>query len=152
MSRLTDHSTTLGETARAVICDIADQFQHSWNQGDGAGYAEPFAVDADYITIHGLHLTGRDTITAGISELYATLYRDSTIALEVTAIRCPAPSVIVAQVEHVLDAPNGPHGEPVTTLATIVVVDSSRGWEVVSLHNTIVAPPGPGGPGQASDA
>lgn len=87
MSRLTDHSTTLGETARAVICDIADQFQHSWNQGDGAGYAEPFAVDADYITIHGLHLTGRDTITAGISELYATLYRDSTIALEVRS-RC----------------------------------------------------------------
>ena len=101
-------TTTLEETARAVICDIADQFEHSWNNGDGPAYAEPFADDADYITIQGRRVAGREEIAAGISEILATIYLDSTIALQVTGIRCVSPTTIVAQIEHVLDAPSGP--------------------------------------------
>ena len=137
MSPVAD-TITLDDTARAVVCDIADQFEHSWNTADGQGYAEPFAVDADYITIHGIRLVGRRTIAVAMSQLFATGYADSTIGLRVTQVRCLAPSVIVAQIEHVVSVPGGPPAGDVTTLATVVITDTIRGWEVTTLHATLV--------------
>lgn len=130
--------TTLDDTARAVVCDIADHLEHSWNTADGLAYAEPFTDDADYVTIQGTHLVGRNGIAGGAARILATVYRDSTISLRVTRVRCLAPSVIVGQIEHVLDVPTGPAAGVTTTLATVVVVDSSRGWEVTNLHDTAI--------------
>ncbi len=140
-----NHTTTitLEETARAVVCDIADQLEHSWNTVDGAAYAEPFADDADFITIRGDHLTGRRTIAAGMSEILTTIYLDSTVAVRATRVRCVSPTTIVAQIEHVLDAPTGPLAGVNTTLATVVIVETARGWEITTLHNTLVVDPSP---------
>ncbi len=136
--------TTLEETARAVACDIADQFEHSWNAVDGAAYAEPFAEDADFITIQGHQVVGRDAIGAGMSEILATIYHGSTVAVQVTGVRVVSSTTIVAQVEHVLDAPTGPLAGNHTTLATVVVVESEKGWEITTLHNTLILDPAPG--------
>lgn len=134
-----DHTTpiTLDETARAVICDIADQFEHSWNVGDGPAYAEPFAEGADHIGPDGHRVTGRRAIAERVSTLLATIYRESTISLRVSAVRCPGPSVVVARLEHVLDAPHGPVDEQ-AAVATLVVADSVRGWEVTTLQQTAI--------------
>ena len=137
-------TTTLEQTAWAVVCDIADQFEHSWNTVDGAAYAEPFADDADFITIRGDHLTSRETIAAGMSEILATIYLGSTVAVRVTSVRCVSPTTIVAQVEHILDAPTGPLAGVNTTLATVVVAETVRGWEITTLHNTLILGPPPG--------
>ena len=134
-------TTTLDDTARAVVCDIADHLEHSWNEADAPAYAEPFTDDADYITIQGTHLTGRLEVADGAAGIFATIYKGSTISLRVTRVRCLAPSVIVGQIEHVLDVPAGPVAGVTTTLATVVIVDSTRGWEVATLHNTVVVDP-----------
>ena len=132
------HTPTLETTAHAVACDIADQFEHSWNAADGPAYVEPFAGDADYITIQGHHLRGREEIGAGVDYIFATIYNGSTISLRVTEVRCPSPTTIVAQIEHVLDAPTGPLAGINTTIATVVIADTSEGWEVTTLHNTLL--------------
>ncbi len=132
---------TVDEAALAVISDIADRLEHSWNSADGSAYAEPFTDDADYITIQGTHLTGRQEVAEGAAGIFATIYRGSKITLRVTRVRNLSPSVIVAQIEHVLDVPDGPAAGVTTTLATVVVVDSARGWELAALHNTVALDP-----------
>ena len=139
--RIDTNPLTVEDTAWAVATDIADQWQHAWNAADHIGYSEPFLPDADYLTIQGDHLKGREEIAAGAAVIFATIYANSTLAARVVEVRCPAPTVVVAQVEHVLDAPTGPLAGVNTTLATIVVVDTSEGWQVATLHNTLVAPP-----------
>lgn len=134
-------TTTAAETARTVVTDIADRFERAWNDADGPAYAEPFAVDADYITIQGAELAGRDEIAAGASEIFSTIYRGSTISLRVTGVRCLSPSVIVAQIGHVLDVPSGPLAGVSSTVATVVVTETTGGWEVMTLHNTVIMDP-----------
>ena len=129
--------TTLADTARAVVCDIADQFQHSWNTADGPAYAEPFAEDADCVTSEGRLLAGRDEISAGVADILATIHLGSTIELRVDEVRCISPTTIVARIEQTLDAPAGPLAGMNTTVATVVVVETTQGWEVVNLHDTL---------------
>ncbi len=136
---MTMSTTTID--AAAIAADIAARFERAWNAGDGAAYTEPLTPDADYVTIQGLHLDDRDDMTAGIAELYATIYRDSTMAIEPTRVRLLGPGTIVAQLRHVLTCPVGPLAGTTTTLATVVIVDTDDGWRVAALHNTVVAPP-----------
>ena len=138
---MTDRSNvvTLDQTAWAVACDIADQLEHSWNSADAAGYVEPFADDVDYITIRGRHLTGRAAIRAETAATLAALGRPSSIGLRVTTVRCLAPSVITAQIESVLDATSGAGAGDGPTVATLVVVDTTAGWVVVTVHTTTLA-------------
>ena len=137
-------TTTPEEIACAVICDIIDQWQHSWNAADAAAYADPFAVDADYITIHGLHLRGRPAIAAGTAEILATIYLDSVLALRATSIRCISTTTVVAQVEHLLDVPGGPSAGVHPMLASVVMTEIGGKWEVTTLHNTQVLGPSSG--------
>lgn len=115
---------------RAIVCDIADQLERSWNAADGPAYADPFTDEADYITIQGAHLTGRREVAEGAAGIFAPIYRGSRISLRVTRARALSPSG--------LDVPSGPAAGTTTTLATVVGVESPRGWELAALHNTVV--------------
>ncbi len=86
-----------------------------------------------------MHLNGREAITAGIGHVFATVYRGSSIEIEVVAARSVSPSVIVTQLRHVVDAPALPDPDPMMTLATAVVVDTVEGRRVAAFHNTAVA-------------
>lgn len=137
-----DPATSAGrsdELARAVVDRIAADFEAGWNANDGDAYTRPLTDDADYVTIQGAHGIGREFLTAGIDELYATLYKDSRITITPTAVRWLTPDVIVAHLEHVLDIPAGPAAGRTTTLATVVVVpvDGEDDWRVAALHNTV---------------
>ncbi len=121
--------TTMEETARAVVCDIADQLEHSWNVADGSAYAEPFADDADLITTTGDHIRGREAITAGVSGALRGLCAESPMTCRVVSTRCRGPTTIVALIESVR--------RDVAVLATAVITETGRGWEVAALHNTV---------------
>ncbi len=129
------------QTAKTIAADIASQMQAGWNAGDGEAYTTPMAEDSDYVTINGLVVAGRKDQAEGIGQLYDTIYKGSSIEIDVVGARMVDTSTVVAHLRHVLECPIGPLAGSTETLATIVAVDGDDGWQVESLHNTIVAPP-----------
>jgi uncharacterized protein (TIGR02246 family) len=129
--------TTLGQTALAVVCDIADQFEHCWNAADGVGFAEPFADDADVITPQGVRLLGRREISLRSAEVLARTCGDDSIGLRVVDVRCTSATTFVALIEQHWRRRSDPVAERRTSaLATVVVAESACGWEVTTLHCT----------------
>lgn len=129
----------LDEIALAVVCDIADQLEYSWNTADGPGFAEPFADDADVVTSQGLHLTDRQQIGADAVKVLAGGVRgdrDDAIALRVLSVRCTSATTFVSLIELIPRGCSGPTAERIAGLATVVISATTRGWEVTNLHNT----------------
>jgi uncharacterized protein (TIGR02246 family) len=135
-------TTPNDQVAAEIVADIAKRFEAGWNANDGVAYVEPLTDDADYITIQGLHASGRQALAEGINALYATVYKGSVISIEATKVRVLAPGTIMAQLQHnltldpaVVDGPTD-----IVTLASVVVTEQADGgWRVAALHNTVVA-------------
>ena len=125
---------TVTETTAA----IAQQLQDAWNAADGAAYGAPFSPDASFVTIRGELHTG-PAIAAGHQGIFDTIYRDSTIRMEVVDERTLAGGVVVAHVDAALHVPAGPLAGDSRALGTMVLADEGEGPRIVAFHNTFVA-------------
>lgn len=115
---------------------LVDELAAGWNAGDGALFADPFAVDADYTAVTGLHVRGRDLIGRGHDELFGSVFRGTRITLSVDDIRFVRPDVAVV---HTSNALAGPDGQPVpgneTSAAMLVACREDGRWSVTAFHN-----------------
>jgi uncharacterized protein (TIGR02246 family) len=121
-----------------IAGDIVRKLEDAWNAADGAAYGAPFAPDADFVAVRG-DLHSGPAIAAGHQAIFDTIYRDSTIRMEVVDARPIRDDVIVAHVRSQLHAPTGPLAGDSTALATMVLTDDGDGHRVVAFHNTLVA-------------
>jgi uncharacterized protein (TIGR02246 family) len=81
-----------------IVQGVVKRLEDSWNAADGAGFAEPFAVDADFVAIRGDLHTGRRAIGEGHQQIFDTIYAGSTARLEVLQARELDAGVILAHV------------------------------------------------------
>ena len=125
------------ETAdRAEIQAVLDSLAAAWDRGDGAGFAAPFAEDADFINILGMHLRGRAPIAAQHDRIFTGIYAGSTAALHLTQARWLADGVAYAVVDCAIEVPTGPWTGRVETKASAVLVRTGGGWRIAAFHNT----------------
>jgi uncharacterized protein (TIGR02246 family) len=130
---------------RGAIEGIVKSMEAAWNAGDGAGFAAPFAADADFVTIRAEHLRGREAIGAGHAMIFRTIYAGSVNRMEVESARLLRPDVALAHVRATLDAPTGPLAGRHDARFSLVLIREAAGWQIASLHNTLV-PSEPGRP------
>ena len=62
-----------------ALHQLVYQLEAAWNTGDGTGFAEAFAEDADFIHILGGYYSGRTAIEAGHRMIFGTIYKGSTV-------------------------------------------------------------------------
>jgi uncharacterized protein (TIGR02246 family) len=122
---------------------LVARLQAAWAAMDGAAFAAPFAMDADFVTIRGEHFRGRDAIAAGHAAIFRTVYAGSTTRMTVEEARLLHPDVMLVIVHSVLDAPSGPLAGRHGARFSMVLTRSGSEWEIAAFHNTLEPPPGP---------
>jgi uncharacterized protein (TIGR02246 family) len=135
--------TDLPSTDRAALENIVRQLEAAWNANDGSAFAAPFAADADFVNVRGDHFCGRETIAAGHSAIFRTIYAGSTNQYTLEGARLLRPEVALARVYAVMDAPRGPLAGRNRARFSLVLTKQDGKWEIAALHNTLEVPPGP---------
>jgi len=133
----------MAEGAQSVAAELIGRLERAWNEADGRAFGEPFTADADFVTIRGEHLYGREAIAAGHQAIFDSIYKGSSTDFELTGARELTDEVVLAHATAVLRAPSGPLAGEHNSLLSLVLVRGGDGWEIASFHNTLVAPQGP---------
>ena len=115
------------------------ELQDAWNTADGARYGGAFAEDSDFVTIRGEHFHSAAVIGAGHQGIFDTIYRGSTVKLELESAREVGTGVVVAVATSTLDAPAGPLQGRHRSRMTLVITEHNDRPVVAALHNTLMA-------------
>jgi uncharacterized protein (TIGR02246 family) len=121
-----------------IVSHLVGELEEAWNAADGAGFARPFAEDADFVNIRGEHLRTREVIAKGHQAIFDTIYAGSVVGYQVTGVRAIAPAVLLAHVKGTLKAPTGPLAGEHGSLFTLVLVQDQNSWRIAAFHNTLV--------------
>lgn len=131
----------LSQADRSALQSILDQLASAWNKGDAAGFAAPFASDAQQVNIFGARLIGREGIRVRHAAIFADIFRESTNVLQLLDARRLGTDVLLAQLSSVVEIPHGPLRGTLRTIASLVLRRARDGdWEIVLFHNTAQQP------------
>lgn len=120
----------------AAIRENIKYMEDGWNTKSGSLFAKPFAEDADYVVINGSYIKGRAVIETQHKRIFATIFKDTTLKLNVKQIRFIRPEVVVVHVEGHRD---GPTKELVQdAILTVVMTKEKEGWTIAAFQNTAV--------------
>lgn len=122
-----------------ILPTAFDELERAWNSGDGAGFGEPFAEDADFVDIRGTRHRGRGAIAGGHQAILNTIYRGSSVRYDVVDQAVLADGCLLGTVEATLDAPEGPLAGVNRSTITAVMTRTDAGWKIRAFHNTLVA-------------
>lgn len=127
----------------AAIRDNVKQMESGWNAKSGASYARPFANDADFVVINGMHIQGHEAIEKNHQRIFDTVFKNTTVSLTVKQVRFLRPDVAVVHVSGHRDAPEAER--KLVMDATMVMVMTKEGgqWKIASFQNTEVTGPPP---------
>ena len=121
-----------------AVRSLVDGLVAGWNAQDGAAFARPFAADADFTNVMGLRARGRETIARGHDEIFATLFKDTTLAATVEQIRFLRPDVAAAEVVFTLRKKDGaPWGGFPRSLASFIAVRDGEAWSIAVFRNMV---------------
>jgi len=114
------------------------QMENGWNMKSGAEYAKPFAEDADYVVINGIHIKGRAAVAQGHQQIFDTIYKNSNVSLTVEQIRFLRPDVAVAHVQTTLKVNQGALTGEYKGRITMMVTKTGDRWEIAAFQNTSI--------------
>jgi len=136
----TADASGLSDTDDAAVRDNVKQMETGWNRKSGALFAKPFAEDADYVVVNGLHIRGRAAIAEGHQRIFDTFYKNTTIALAVEHVRLLRADVALVHARGRLTDPR-PDDPARSTEArmTLVMSKDQTGWHIVAFQNTQIA-------------
>ena len=122
----------------AAIRDHVKQMETGWNTKSGAAFAKPFAEDADYVVINGMHIKGRTAIEKGHQQIFDTIYKNTTLSLTLQQVRFLRPDVALAHVSANLKTPDMADSKEHDARITIVLTRDKQGWKIAAFQNTQV--------------
>ena len=126
----------------AAIRANVEQMEAGWNAHDGKAFAAPFAVDADYVVINGMHAKGRDEIEKGHTGIFTTIYKDSRNAATIKSIRFIRKDVAVVHVEWNLEFTIAGETRKGHALSTMIMTKDNDKREIAAFQNTSIQPTG----------
>ncbi len=122
----------------AAIRQIVKQVEDGWNAHDGKAFAAPFATDADYVVVNGMHAKGREEIEKGHTAIFTTFYKDSHNVATVKSVRFLRPDVAVAHVEWNLEFKVNGETKKGHAMNTMVVTKDGGKWSIAAFQNTAI--------------
>ncbi|HKQ99994.1 MAG TPA: SgcJ/EcaC family oxidoreductase [Pyrinomonadaceae bacterium] len=134
------HAPKPGEVDDAAIRASVKNMVDGWNTKSGELFAKPFAADADYVVINGMHLQGHDVIAQSHQRIFDTIYKDSTLSLSVKQIRYLRPDVAVVHVTGNNKTRRGAETMESNAIITLVMTKEQDAWKIVAFQNTQVVP------------
>lgn len=142
---LSSNTAKSEDEPRQIAARFFEHLQSAWNRADGAGFAVPFADDADFVNIRGELFHGRAEIGRGHDMIFHTIYKGSTVRLEVLDARFVTDDCLVFHGSSTLEVPAGPFQGKMSSTQTLLAVRRRGGsaragdgaWEIAAFHNTV---------------
>jgi uncharacterized protein (TIGR02246 family) len=128
--------TNLDPTTIAAI--PLEQMERSWNKADGAGFAQAFTDDTDFVDIRGIHHQGVEAVADGHQALFDSIYAGSNVRFQLESAREITPGCIVAVVASTLKVPGGPMQGVNQARFTAAITQRQGCWSVAAFQNTLV--------------
>lgn len=122
----------------AAIRQNVKYLEDGWNTKSGALFAKPFAEDADYVVINGNYIKGRAVIENQHERIFSTIFKDTTLKLEVKQVRFLRPDIAVVHVNGHRDATAKELVQD--AIITVVMTKEKQGWTIAAFQNTAVMP------------
>ena len=121
-----------------MVSEIVAKLEKAWNAADGAGFAQYFAEDADFVNIRADYFHTREVIAQGHQGIFDTIYKGSVVRYQMARVRELSPKVLLAHVHATLKVPTGPLAGELNSLFSMVLVQNGD-WRIASFQNTLVA-------------
>jgi len=123
--------------------DITTRFQDAWNRHDMAAFAQLFHPDATFVNRFATYWRGVDQIVAGHAGIHASIYRDSTLAIDPPDMDPLSDDAAILHFWARLTAgaahPAGPHR--IDTLLLAVVTRRDGAWRIQAVENVTLTDP-----------
>jgi uncharacterized protein (TIGR02246 family) len=123
--------------------DVTARFQDAWNRHDMDAFGRLFHRDATFVNRFGTYWRGVDQIVAGHAGVHASIYRDSTLVIDVPDVDPISDDAAILHFWSRLNAgaahPAGPH--QVDTLILAVVTHRDGEWRIQALENVTLSNP-----------
>jgi uncharacterized protein (TIGR02246 family) len=115
---------------------LYDNLIAGWNDHDGTAMAEPFAEDGVIIGFDGSVSTGRQTIGAEMSNIFAD-HETGRYVVKVQSVRPLGPQAMILRAIAGLVPPGRTAINPETNSHQTVAAEEQRGrWQIVLFQNT----------------
>ena len=122
---------------------IAKQFEEAWNAHDMDAFGRLFHADATFVNRFATYWRGVDQIVAGHASIHASVYSDSTLAMDVPDVDPISDDAAILHIWSRLSAgaahPAGPH--QVDTLIMAVVTRRQDEWRIQAVENVTLTDP-----------
>lgn len=140
-----------GQSDEASIRDVQARQAAAWNAHDAVAYANLFSDDGDVVNVLGWWWQGRSEIQRQLSDAFAWVFRDSTLAITDVHTRFIDPTTAIVHVRWTLDGAKVPPGAPAPPREGIqlqVLRKTGDRWLITAFQNTNSVPetPFPKGP------
>lgn len=129
------------EDEKAIRANV-EQMVSGWNAKSGEEFAKPFAEDADYVVINGMHIKGRAAINAGHQNIFDTIYKNSNLSYIIEQIRFLRADVAVVHVRAALKVTQENSTQTGDARITLVMLKNNNKWEIAAFQNTSIQIPG----------
>ena len=135
-------------TERTSPADITTRFQAAWNTHDMDAFGLLFHAEATFVNRFGTYWRGVDQIVAGHAGIHASIYRDSTLAIDAPDVDPISEDTAILHFWARLSAgaahPARPH--QVDTLILAVATRRAGEWRIQALENVTLVDPRTGVP------
>ncbi len=118
----------------AAIRENVNRMVTGWNTKSGSDYAQAFAEDADFVVITGAYVKGRAEIEKGHQQIFDTIFKDTTVSLNIKQIRFLRPDVAVVHATGRRDGPTNDLKQG--AIITMVMTKEKQGWKIAAFQNT----------------
>ena len=122
---------------------ITTRFQDAWNSHDMDAFGRLFHPNATFVNRFGSYWRGVDQIVAGHAGIHASIYRDSTLAIDAPDVDPISRDAAILHFWSRLSAgdahPAGPH--QIDTLILAVVTHRDGEWRIQALENVTLTDP-----------
>lgn len=123
--------------------DITTRFQDAWNTHDMEAFGRLFHPDATFVNRFGTYWRGVDQIVAGHAGIHASIYSDSTLAIDTPDVDTISDDAAILHFWSRLTTgaahPAGPHD--VDTLILAVVTCRDGAWRIQAAENVTLTDP-----------
>ena len=120
------------------IESVAAGLFRAWNFADALAFAGFFSEDADLVTIHGMHLRGRQAIAGVYQLLFRSVFAGSVAEGSITSIRELQAGVAMVHGKIDLTVPSGALAGLQHIATSMAMVQVGSEWKIASMHNTLV--------------
>jgi|HubBroStandDraft_5_1064220.scaffolds.fasta_scaffold200461_3 uncharacterized protein (TIGR02246 family) len=128
------------EGVKAITSALAS----GWNAHDSAAFAAAFRIDANFTNVFGIELLGREAIARGHAQIFAGMFRDSTLRLDTPKVTPLGEGLAWVGAHWQMSGAYDPQGAPWPdrrgVMHFVAAADDDGVWQIAAFTNMDLPP------------